>query len=261
MTEIRLLIIIVFLFAITIGSFLNVCIYRIPRGEDIVHTNSHCMNCGYKLAWYDLIPIFSWIFLRGRCRKCGEKISVQYPLIELANGLLWVGLIYKNGFTVTGICYAIAASSLLVLSVIDWRTFEIPVGCNIVIGTAGLVNLWFNRQDWLTYMIGLLRQRPASSDSASQQRQSHGRRRCEADGGGRSSSGMAKCHPGFCVRMYSRFCDSSGSDEDTGKRAHAGIWPLPVRRNMVFHDVGAGTDTMVYQSILASGFRLSHNNA
>ena len=139
-----------FLFAITIGSFLNVCIYRIPRGEDIVHTNSHCMNCGYKLAWYDLIPIFSWIFLRGRCRKCGEKISVQYPLIELANGLLWVGLIYKNGFTVTGICYAIAASSLLVLSVIDWRTFEIPVGCNIVIGTAGLVNLWFNRQDWLT---------------------------------------------------------------------------------------------------------------
>ena len=131
MTEIRLLIIIVFLFAITIGSFLNVCIYRIPRGEDIVHTNSHCMNCGYKLAWYDLIPIFSWIFLRGRCRKCGEKISVQYPLIELANGLLWVGLIYKNGFTVTGICYAIAASSLLVLSVIDWRTFEIPVGCNI----------------------------------------------------------------------------------------------------------------------------------
>ena len=145
-----------FLFAITIGSFLNVCIYRIPRGEDIVHTNSHCMNCGYKLAWYDLIPIFSWIFLRGRCRKCGEKISVQYPLIELANGLLWVGLIYKNGFTVTGLCYAIAASSLLVLSVIDWRTFEIPVGCNIVIGTAGLVNLWFNRQDWLTYMIGLI---------------------------------------------------------------------------------------------------------
>ena len=65
----------------------------------------------------------------------------------------------------------------------------------------------------------------------------------------------------FAMRMYSRFCDSSGSDEDTGKRAHAGIWPLPVRRNMVFHDVGAGTDTMVYQSILASGFRLSHNNA
>lgn len=129
MTEIRLLIIIVFLFAITIGSFLNVCIYRIPRGEDIVHTNSHCMNCGYKLAWYDLIPIFSWIFLRGRCRKCGEKISVQYPLIELANGLLWVGLIYKNGFTVTGICYAIAASSLLVLSVIDWLTYMIGLIC------------------------------------------------------------------------------------------------------------------------------------
>ena len=86
---------IVFLFAITI-SFLNVCIYRIPRGEGHRPHQFHCMNCGYKLAWYDLIPIFSWIFLRGRCRKCGEKISVQYPLIELANGLLWVGLIYKT---------------------------------------------------------------------------------------------------------------------------------------------------------------------
>ena len=138
----------------------------------------------------------------------------------------------------TGICYAIAASSLLVLSVIDWRTFEIPVGCNIVIGTAGLVNLWFNRQDWLTYMIGLI---CVSGLLLLILLLSKGR----AMGGGD-------------VKLMAA---ASGSDEDTGKRAHAGIWPLPVRRNMVFHDVGAGTDTMVYQSILASGFRLSHNNA
>lgn len=146
----------VFLFALTIGSFLNVCICRIPKGEDIVHTGSHCMNCGYQLSWYDLIPVFSWLFLRGRCRKCGEKISVQYPLTELANGFLWVGLIYKNGFTVTGICYCLSASALLVLSVIDWRTFEIPAGCNIVIAALGLVNLWFDRQEWPLYLIGCI---------------------------------------------------------------------------------------------------------
>lgn len=145
-----------FLFAITVGSFLNVCICRIPRGEDIVHANSRCMNCGYRLAWYDLIPVLSWLFLRGRCRKCGEKISVQYPLIELLNALLWVGIIYKNGPTVTAFCYCAAVSALLVLSVIDWRTFEIPMGCNLAIGGAGMANLWFNRHEWLNYALGFV---------------------------------------------------------------------------------------------------------
>lgn len=144
----------VFLFGITVGSFLNVCIYRLPLGEDIVHTDSHCMSCGYKLKWFDLIPLFSWLFLRGRCRKCRARISVQYPLVELANGLIWVGLIYTNGFTATGLCYCAAASSLLVLSVIDWRTYEIPFGCNVIILLAGVVNLIACRELWLDYLIG-----------------------------------------------------------------------------------------------------------
>lgn len=144
----------VFLFGITVGSFLNVCIYRIPLGEDIVHTDSHCMSCGARLKWYDLIPLFSWLFLRGRCRSCGEMISIQYPLVELANGLLWVGLIAANGFNATGICYCAAASSLLVLSVIDWRTYEIPLGCNLVILLAGLVNLAVWREMWPDFVIG-----------------------------------------------------------------------------------------------------------
>lgn len=145
---------IVFLFGITVGSFLNVCICRLPLGEDIVHTDSHCMSCGYQLAWYDLIPLFSWLLLRGRCRKCKAPVSIQYPAVELLNGLLWTGIIAVHGFEVTGICYCLAASSLLVLSVIDWRTYEIPIGCNYVILAVGIVNLFFYREDWLSFVIG-----------------------------------------------------------------------------------------------------------
>lgn len=147
---------IVFLFGITVGSFLNVCIYRLPKGEDIVHTDSHCMSCGYRLRWFDLIPVLSWLCLRGRCRKCGERISVQYPLVELANGLLWTGLVAACGFTVTGLCYCAAVSALLVLSVIDWRTYEIPPGCNAVILAAGLVNAAVYRERWPQYLAGFL---------------------------------------------------------------------------------------------------------
>ena len=71
-----------------VGSFLNVCIYRIPLKEDIVKEPSHCMTCGHKLAWYDNIPIVAWIALKGRCRCCGTKLSVQYPAIELLNAVL-----------------------------------------------------------------------------------------------------------------------------------------------------------------------------
>ena len=74
-----LLYIIIFLYGIIIGSFLNVCICRIPKKESIVAVRSHCENCGYKLMWYDLVPLFSYLCLGGRCRKCKVKISVQHP--------------------------------------------------------------------------------------------------------------------------------------------------------------------------------------
>jgi leader peptidase (prepilin peptidase)/N-methyltransferase len=76
--------IVIFLFGIVIGSFLNVCIFRIPNHETVVTERSHCMRCGYQLSWYDMVPVFSWLFLRGRCRKCKEPISPQYPIIEAA---------------------------------------------------------------------------------------------------------------------------------------------------------------------------------
>lgn len=146
----------VFIYGIVVGSFLNVCIYRIPRKENIVTTPSHCMSCGYELRWYDLIPVFSWLVLGGTCRKCKAPVSVQYPLIELANGLLWLVTIYRSGLTVEGILYCLLVSALLVLAVIDFRTFEIPLGINVFIALLGVVRLCTDSSQWFLYVIGFV---------------------------------------------------------------------------------------------------------
>lgn len=89
----------IFLLGTIIGSFLNVCIYRIPRNGSIIHPPSHCPNCRTPLCWYDLIPILSYIFERGRCRYCGEPISLQYPIVECLNGLLYLAIYNKLKIT------------------------------------------------------------------------------------------------------------------------------------------------------------------
>lgn len=117
-----LLYIVIFLYGIVIGSFLNVLIYRIPKKENIVTTRSHCMNCGYQLRWYDLVPLFSYLALGGRCRKCKAHISVQYPVIEALNGVLYLLVFWKYGMSVDSLVYCLLFSALLALSVIDFRT-------------------------------------------------------------------------------------------------------------------------------------------
>lgn len=146
--------VLVFLYGIIIGSFLNVCIYRLPQKENIVTTRSHCMSCGYQLSWYDLIPVFSWLMLRGRCRKCGAKISVQYPLIEMLNGVLYLWAFIHFGFSIESLLYSLLVSALIVLSMIDFRTYEIPMGVNIFIGCLGVVRVATDLSNWLEYVIG-----------------------------------------------------------------------------------------------------------
>src|SRR5881398_815126 len=91
-----------FAFGACVGSFLNVVVWRLPRGESIVSPPSHCPKCGTKLAWYDNIPVFGWIALRGKCRYCGQPISVRYPIFEAITGLLFVAyylalFVYQEG--------------------------------------------------------------------------------------------------------------------------------------------------------------------
>lgn len=156
MTANIILYIIIFLFGIVIGSFLNVCIYRIPKKEDIVKTPSHCMACGYRLAWYDMFPVFSYLALRGRCRKCGTKLSVQYPLIEATNGILYVLIVLVKGLNVESLLYCLLASALIVLSVIDFRTYEIPFGINLYILALGLIRVVTDYHNFIQYLIGFL---------------------------------------------------------------------------------------------------------
>ena len=154
--------VIAFLFGIVIGSFLNVVIFRVPKGEDLASRRSHCMSCGYQLRWFDLIPLFSWIILRGHCRKCHEKISVQYPIVEALNGALYVVILLLCGINVVSVIYCLCASALLALSVIDFRTYIIPIGFNIFILSLGVIRVvcgLLNLDDsfgsiWL-YIIGM----------------------------------------------------------------------------------------------------------
>lgn len=148
--------IVVFIYGLLIGSFLNVLIYRMPKKENIAVVRSHCMKCNYQLEWYDLVPLFSWLFLRGKCRKCGEKISVQYPIIESTNGILYLLVFYKFGLSIESLLYCLLFSALLALSVIDFRTYEIPVGFNYFILILGLVRLVTDYVNWSNYVIGFL---------------------------------------------------------------------------------------------------------
>lgn len=144
----------IFILGTTIGSFLNVCIYRLPLRQSIVTAPSHCMTCGQKLKWYDMVPLLSWLVLGGKCRNCKADISVQYPVIEAVNGLLYVVISTVNGLTGVSLIYCLMVSALLTLSVIDWRTYEIPIEINLFLAVLGVITAILDRGHILSHLIG-----------------------------------------------------------------------------------------------------------
>lgn len=156
MTPITIFYILVFVYGIVIGSFVNVCICRLPNKENIVKVRSHCTQCGYQLKWYDLVPLFSYLVLGGRCRKCRQKISVQYPLVEALNGICYIIIFGVNGISLESVIFCLLTSALITLSVIDFRTYEIPLGINIFILTLGLIRVGMDYHNWLNYVIGFI---------------------------------------------------------------------------------------------------------
>lgn len=146
----------IFMFGMVIGSFLNVCIYRIPEHEDLVRRRSRCRSCGALLKWYDMIPVVSYLLLRGRCRMCKGKFSVQYPLIEALNGFLYLIVMFACGIHAISLLYCFLASALLVLSVIDYKTYEIPAGINLFILVLGGIRSVLDYQHFQDYLLGFL---------------------------------------------------------------------------------------------------------
>jgi leader peptidase (prepilin peptidase)/N-methyltransferase len=116
----------VFLFGIVIGSFLNVCITRIPEGLSIVAPSSRCPRCETLIKAYDNVPLFAWLWLRGKCRSCGNPISPMYPLVELLTGLLFVACYLEFGLTQAGVKWLMFTCLVLVLTITDLRVRLLP---------------------------------------------------------------------------------------------------------------------------------------
>lgn len=143
-----------FLFGICVGSFLNVVVFRVPKGESIVTGPSHCMTCGHRLKWYELIPVLSFVIQGGKCRSCGTRLSPQYPLVEAANGFAWVAIYLLKGLSWETLIGFGLVSALIALSLIDARTQEIPAGLNIFIACLGVLRIVTDWHNFLLYLIG-----------------------------------------------------------------------------------------------------------
>lgn len=114
------------LLGLSVGSFLNVCVHRLPRRQSLVHPGSRCPHCGYVLRWYDNIPVASYLWLRGRCRKCRDRIAVRYPALELATLLLFLihGAVF--GWSALLVVRLLFACALVVLFAIDLEHHLLP---------------------------------------------------------------------------------------------------------------------------------------
>jgi len=116
----------IFIFGLCIGSFLNVCIYRLPASQSIVHPRSRCPQCGKLIVFYDNIPVFSYLWLKGRCRHCGVKIGLRYPTVELLGGLFALATYLKFGLSVEALIYFAFIACLLAVTFIDLDHRIIP---------------------------------------------------------------------------------------------------------------------------------------
>ena len=135
----------VFLFGLLIGSFLNVCILRIPADKSIVMPASSCPKCGKAIAPYDNIPVVSWLMLGGKCRNCKTKISAMYPAVELLTGLLFLACYFVFGLTVDALKWAVFAALLVVLTITDLRERILPDEVNFFGLGAGLLFSFFTK--------------------------------------------------------------------------------------------------------------------
>jgi leader peptidase (prepilin peptidase)/N-methyltransferase len=157
--------IIVFIFGSIVGSFLNVCIYRLPKGKSVIFPGSHCPNCNAAICWYDNIPILSYIFLSGRARCCRIKISFRYLIVEILTASVFLVLFSVFGITPKFFAYAVMVSGLTVATFVDFEIQEIPdevsigglvVGLMLAVAFPSILNEATRLNGFLNSFLGAL---------------------------------------------------------------------------------------------------------
>lgn len=153
---------VIFAVGLVVGSFLNVCIYRLPRGNFFSSSRSFCPHCGEQLRWFDMFPIVSYIVLKGRCRHCHERISLRYPIVEGMNAVIWTVAYVLLGLSTQFVVCALCSSICIVLSFIDLDIKEVPTGVLIallVVAIAVFVLSFFEKTNvygivWWNHLVG-----------------------------------------------------------------------------------------------------------
>jgi leader peptidase (prepilin peptidase)/N-methyltransferase len=143
------------LIGLSIGSFLNVCAYRLPLRESIVHPRSRCTSCGRPLDWFDNIPVLSWVALGGRCRTCKQPVSRMYPAVEIVTALVFVITYLTYGVTLLSLVRVVFACALIVLFVTDLKHKILPNVITLPGIVVGLVCSFFLPPGWMSSLIGL----------------------------------------------------------------------------------------------------------
>lgn len=144
----------IFVIGLCLGSFLNVVIYRLPKGEGIVIEPSHCPTCQKRIKPYDLVPLFSYLFLRAKCRYCGERISMQYPLVELLTALSMIGIYYTFGLSIHTISMMVLVLMFIAVLFIDISHYIIPneiIVFGLISGLMFAILKGFDFNNWNVY--------------------------------------------------------------------------------------------------------------
>ena len=144
-----------FIIGLMIGGFVSICIYRFSKKVSF-RRKAFCDNCSAELSLPDMIPLVSFLLLKGRCRSCGAKVNIQYPLVELANGVLYIIVFMANGWNLQSAIYCLMTSAFLVISIVDEKTFEIPLACNLFIAGLGIIWCIIDYHNLISYLIGFI---------------------------------------------------------------------------------------------------------
>lgn len=149
--------VLVTILGLCVGSFLNVVIYRLPKKMSLAKPASHCPKCTYQLRWYDNVPVLSYIMLRGRCRKCKERISFRYTIVELACAVLWLlcALLFWKQSIPLAIIYMLSLAVFICIFFIDLEHMIIPDRFQVILLVLAALSIFFDKDcGWLSHLIG-----------------------------------------------------------------------------------------------------------